>query len=115
MTLPMRFGEKGEILTTIGRAILLRSFCFAAMQINVHVKFNKEFIKALNVAVARILGWIHSAEDIAAEFTPEGGWRGKSISRHSYFAGCCALLGAPGLRKGMEHYTPAPGVNQARK
>ena len=38
---------------------------------NVHIKFNMEFMKALNVAVARKLGWIHNAADIAREFTPE--------------------------------------------
>jgi hypothetical protein len=35
------------------------------------MKFNKEFIKALNVEVSRELGWIHSREDIAREFVPE--------------------------------------------
>lgn len=70
--LPSRHGEKGEVLTTLdgdSSAQLFTFRCYANH--NVHVKFNKEFIKALNVEVARLLGWIHSAEDIAAEFTTE--------------------------------------------
>ena len=35
---------------------------------NMHVKFNKEFTKAMNVEVSRILGWIKTKEDIAKEF-----------------------------------------------
>ena len=33
-----------------------------------HIRFNKEFMKALNVEVGRLLGWIHKKEDIANEF-----------------------------------------------
>ncbi len=71
IVLPKRYGDKGEVHTTgNGKSEVL--FEFRPYQNrNVHVKFNKEFIKALNVEVARLLGWIHSAEDIAAEFTPE--------------------------------------------
>ena len=38
---------------------------------NVHIKFNIELMKALNVAVARKLGWIRKPSDIAQEFPPE--------------------------------------------
>lgn len=36
-----------------------------------HVKFNKEFTKALNVEVSRLLGWIRCKEDIQREFPEE--------------------------------------------
>lgn len=35
---------------------------------NTHVKLNIEFCKAMNVEVARLLGWIHSKQDIEKEF-----------------------------------------------
>lgn len=38
---------------------------------NVHFKFNKEFAKAINVEVSRLLGWIREKEDIAKEFPAE--------------------------------------------
>lgn len=38
---------------------------------NLHLKFNIEFTKALNVEVSRLLGWIKSKEDIKKEFCNE--------------------------------------------
>ena len=35
---------------------------------NMHVKFDIEFMKALNVEVSRLLGWINKPEDIKKEF-----------------------------------------------
>lgn len=70
--LPEYYGKKGYVYTYSGKAkqeVLFEFRCYGNG--NVHVKFNIEFIKALNVEVARELGWIHSREDIAREFTPE--------------------------------------------
>ena len=69
--IPEAYGARGDVKTTInGKPETL--FAFRCYQNgNVHVKFNMEFMKALNVAVARKLGWIHKASDIASEFTPE--------------------------------------------
>lgn len=69
--LPQSYGKLGTVYTTInGKRTLLFEFrCY--QNDNVHVKFNMEFMKALNVAVARKLGWIKNAADIAREFTPE--------------------------------------------
>lgn len=70
--LPNSYGEKGYAYMSDGTAKLKVLFEFKLyMNGNVHIKFNKEFIKALNVEVARELGWIHNREDIAREFTPE--------------------------------------------
>ncbi|MBR5304924.1 MAG: DUF4942 domain-containing protein [Candidatus Gastranaerophilales bacterium] len=38
---------------------------------NMHVKFDIEFAKALNVETSRLLGWIRSKEDIEKEFPQE--------------------------------------------
>lgn len=38
---------------------------------NTHLKLNKEFAKAMNVEVARLLGWIRDKADIAKEFPEE--------------------------------------------
>ena len=38
---------------------------------NMHDKFDIEFMKALNVEVSRLLGWINKPEDIKKEFTAE--------------------------------------------
>ena len=69
--IPRAYGARGEAKTTIkGKPETLFEFrCY--QNGNVHIKFNMEFMKALNVAVARKLGWIHNAADIAREFTPE--------------------------------------------
>ena len=69
--IPRAYGARGEAKTTIkGKPETLFEFrCY--QNGNVHIKFNMEFMKALNVAVARKLGWIHKAADIAREFTPE--------------------------------------------
>ena len=51
------------------RTILFAFRCY--LNSNVHIKFNIELMKALNVAVARKLGWICKSSDIAQEFPPE--------------------------------------------
>lgn len=66
---PEYYGKKGYVYFANRSGILFEFKVY--MNGNVHVKFNKEFIKALNVEVARELGWIHSREDIAREFVPE--------------------------------------------
>ena len=35
---------------------------------NVHIKFNQDFIKALNIEAARLNKWIKSPEEAAQEF-----------------------------------------------
>ena len=69
--IPRSYGARGTAKTTIGGKpeTLFEFRCY--QNENVHIKFNMEFMKALNVAVARKLGWIHKAADIAREFTPE--------------------------------------------
>lgn len=69
--IPQAYGARGFVKTTInGKPETLFEFrCYQNR--NVHIKFNMEFMKALNVSVARKLGWIHSKSDIAREFTPE--------------------------------------------
>lgn len=41
------------------------------MNRNTHIKFNKEVMKAINVEVSRLLGWINKPEDIQKEFCDE--------------------------------------------
>lgn len=65
---PADYGQKGYVMQADG-TVLFEFKCYRNG--NVHMKFNKEFIKALNVEVSRELGWIHSREDIAREFVPE--------------------------------------------
>ncbi len=68
---PYGYGTKGKVTTVInGEPQTLFEFrCY--QNGNVHVKFNIEFMKALNVAVSQKLGWIKKASEIAQEFTPE--------------------------------------------
>ena len=40
---------------------------------NIHLRLNQEFIKAFNIEVARLKGWIHNKEDIVNEFDSELG------------------------------------------
>ena len=67
--LPNDFGEKAYIYNRVGED----AFCEykAYKNGNMHVKFNKEFTKALNVEVSRLLGWIRCKEDIQREFPEE--------------------------------------------
>ena len=70
--MPPETGKKGYVYMSDGTAKMKVLFEFKPyLNGNVHIKFDKEFIKALNVEVARELGWIHSKEDIAKEFVPE--------------------------------------------
>jgi len=69
--IPGGYGQRGWMNTSInGKQEMLCEYRFYRNG-NVHIKFNMEFMKALNVAVARKLGWISKAEDIAREFIPE--------------------------------------------
>jgi len=38
---------------------------------NIHLRLNQEFMKAFNIEVSRLKGWIHNKEDIINEFVPE--------------------------------------------
>ena len=66
--IPESFGEKYYIMQTNGKPLLE----FKVYQNgNTHIKLDKEFAKALNVEVARLLGWIRDKSDIAKEFPEE--------------------------------------------
>lgn len=66
--IPESFGEKYYILMP-GCKPLIEYKVY--QNGNTHLKLNKEFAKALNVEVARLLGWIRDKSDIAAEFPDE--------------------------------------------
>lgn len=66
---PPAYGKKGIVYMQDDKTVLFEFKCY--LNNNVHIKLNKEFIKALNVIVAKELGWIHSKQDIAKEFTDE--------------------------------------------
>ena len=68
---PNSFGEKVQVYQkfnseTHEQPLLMDYTCYKNG--NMHIRFNKEFMKALNVEVGRLLGWIHKKEDIANEF-----------------------------------------------
>ena len=67
--LPENWGKRGTVYMDDNRTILFAFRCY--LNSNVHIKFNIELMKALNVAVARKLGWIRKPSDIAQEFPPE--------------------------------------------
>lgn len=60
---------------------------------NVHFKFNKEFAKAMNVEVSRLLGWIRTKEDIKKEFPAEMAEGAEKYFKQNYTCiGCNTLL-----------------------
>ena len=60
---------------------------------NMHIRFNKEFMKALNVEVGRLLGWIHKKEDIANEFPEEMAKGAEKYFKTNYTCiGCNTLM-----------------------
>lgn len=66
---PSVFGEKYKIYYQCSENVFMEYRVYKNG--NMHVKFDKEFIKAMNVEVSRLLGWIRTKEDIKKEFTPE--------------------------------------------
>ncbi len=66
--IPSMFGEKETVLLKNGKTLFEYRIY---KNRNMHINFNMEFAKALNVEVSRLLGWIRCKEDIAKEFTPE--------------------------------------------
>ena len=69
LALATGFGEKTYIYLRKGTDLLMEYKVYKNG--NMHVKFNKEFTKAMNVEVSRLLGWIRSKEDIKKEFPEE--------------------------------------------
>ena len=67
--LPETWGKRGTVYMADEKTVLFAFRCY--LNRNVHIKFNIELMKALNVAVARKLGWIRKPGDIAQEFPPE--------------------------------------------
>lgn len=66
--IPESFGEKYYILMPDGKPLIEFKFYQNG---NTHLKLNKEFAKALNVEVARLLGWIRDKSEIKDEFPDE--------------------------------------------
>ena len=62
------FGEKYYIMQPNGKALIEYKIY---KNENIHLKLDIEFAKALNVEVARLLGWIRDKSDIAKEFPEE--------------------------------------------
>ena len=63
---PTLWGEKKYIYNKVGEKPFMEYKVYQNR--NMHVKFNQEFTKALNVEVSRLLGWIRTKEDIKNEF-----------------------------------------------
>lgn len=63
---PEDCGKIGKVYLSDNKKILFEYRCY--LNDNVHVKFNQEFIKCLNVAVAKELGWIRNKQDVVNEF-----------------------------------------------
>lgn len=63
-----KYGEKYSVYLKDGK-IFMDYRCYKNG--NMHIKFNKEFMKAFNVEASRLLGWIRNPEDIKKEFPEE--------------------------------------------
>lgn len=86
---PNNFGEKTEIMGKDGRLFMDYK---VYKNNNMHMRFNKEFTKAMNVEVSRLLGWIRSKEDIAREFPEE-----LAKGAEKYFKANYTCIGTNGL------------------
>lgn len=67
--IPKDFGEKCTVLYARSDKTFMEYRAYKNG--NMHVKFDMEFAKALNVECSRLLGWIRSKEDIKKEFPKE--------------------------------------------
>ena len=90
LNIPNNFGEKCYIYLKGHEEIFMEYKVYKNG--NTHIKFNKEFMKAMNVEVSRLLGWIKSAEDIKKEF-PEDMAKGAE----KYFKANYTCIGNNGL------------------
>lgn len=68
--IPKEFGKKYYIYCASEKNDILFEYKIYKNN-NTHIKLNKEFAKALNVEVSRLLGWIKCKEDIKKEFDEE--------------------------------------------
>lgn len=66
---PKCFGEKCTVLYEKSDKVFMEYRVYKNG--NMHVKFDIEFTKAMNVEVSRLLGWIKDKEDIKKEFPAE--------------------------------------------
>ena len=64
--MPKSFGEECTVLYEKSDKVFMKYRTYKNG--NMHVKFDIEFTKAMNVEVSRLLGWIRSKEDIKKEF-----------------------------------------------
>lgn len=64
--LPDRFGEKTTICYENTNKVFMEYRVYKNG--NMHVKFDIEFAKALNITVSRLLGWIRTADEAKREF-----------------------------------------------
>lgn len=85
------FGEKFYIYLSDGTPLIEYKLYQNG---NTHIKLNIEFAKAINVEVARLLGWIHNKQDIEKEF-PETMAKGADKYFGSQF---CFNLVNPNIR-----------------
>lgn len=70
---PELWGEKKYIYNKVGEKPFMEYKVYKNR--NMHVKFNQEFTKALNLTVSRLLGWIRTVDDVKREF-PENMTKG---------------------------------------
>ena len=90
LNIPDHFGEKCNIYLKGDKEIFMEYKTYKNR--NTHIKFNKEFMKAMNVEVSRLLGWIKSAEDIQKEFPEE-----LAKGAEKYFKANYTCIGTNGL------------------
>lgn len=63
---PKDFGEKKYVYNKIGEEPFMEYKVYKNG--NMHVKFNQEFTKALNITASRLLGWIRTVDEAKREF-----------------------------------------------
>lgn len=90
INIPDYFGEKCNIYLKDSKEIFMEYKVYKNR--NTHIKFNKEFMKAMNVEVSRLLGWIKSADDIKKEFPEE-----LAKGAEKYFKANYTCVGTNGL------------------
>lgn len=64
----IEYGKKEEVLYKNGK-VFMTYRCYKNG--NMHIKFEKEFMKAMNVEASRLLKWVETAEDVKKEFPSE--------------------------------------------
>lgn len=99
--MPTEFGEECTVLYEKSDKVFMKYRVYKNG--NMHVKFDIEFSKAMNVEVSRLLGWIRTKEDIKKEFPAKMAEGAEKYFKQNYTCIGCNTLMLTSKKPQIEH------------